>query len=239
MKPQIFTRDAVRPGRIESAQEIIQEGRKHGLCVIAYSGGKDGLAAALLALDQGITLGVCELSFTFSRQEQDIKRTANSLGFTMVYRKNLNLSWLAAHPQYVFSHDRKRTNELMQFRQRNSVESFARHNHFPVVITGRKSQGNTVAKAVHKRGNGTWGCHPLRSWDEGDVWTFLRDRGVATPWVYGTPIGISQGNTGWPFCRECPDIQGNWNVIYGIEPTIVHQAALVDVAGARAFLRTV
>jgi 3'-phosphoadenosine 5'-phosphosulfate sulfotransferase (PAPS reductase)/FAD synthetase len=239
LKPQFITRDAVRPGRIETAMEILAEGKRKGNCVIAYSGGKDGLAAALLAKDAGISLGVCELSFTFAKQEWDIRLTAQRLGFTMIWRNSLSLSWLAQRPQYVFNHDRKRTNELMQFRQRNSVERFAKHNHIPVVITGRKSQGNTVASAVHKRGNGTWGCHPLRSWDEADVWTFLRDRGVATPWVYQTPIGISQGNTGWPFCRECPDIQGNWRVIHDIEPSVVEAAALVDVVGARDFLRTV
>lgn len=217
--------------------EILQKGKEQGRCVIAYSGGKDGLAAALLAQDAGITVGVCELSFTFFLQEQDIRQTARRLGFSIIWRKNLTLSWLAQRPQYVFNHDRKKTNELMQFRQRDSVERFAKLNNLPVVITGRKSKGNTVASALHKRSNGTWGCHPLRSWDEGDVWTFLKQRGVATPWVYSTPIGISQGNTGWPFCREAPTVQGNWRVVHSIEPAVVEAAAMVDVVGARDFLK--
>jgi 3'-phosphoadenosine 5'-phosphosulfate sulfotransferase (PAPS reductase)/FAD synthetase len=217
---------------------ILCKGLALGKGVVAYSGGKDGLAVALLARDLGVNIGVCELSYTFTEQEKNIRATANLLGFTeVVWRKKLSISWLARRPQYVFCRDR-RYNEFCQHKHRSSVEDWAKLNGYPVVITGRKSKGNMVKAPIYSLKNGTIGCHPLKDWDDGDIWAFLRDRGVARPWIYSTRLGQTLGNGVWPSFHDFPDRQANYRVIYDIEPAVVHEAALVDVAGAREFLST-
>jgi len=235
--PSFVAKDSVPRDRMADAYRILTAGRKLGPVMVAYSGGKDGLAAALLARDVGVGgLNVCELSFTFRRQEQDIRATAHRFGINVVYRHHLSLGWLAAHPQYLFTHDMKLNGALCHLRQQNSVESYARRHGIQVVITGRKTLGNSVRQAIDPRKNGTTGCHPLRGWDDGDVWALLRDRGVPMPWVYSTPFGRRQGNTGWPFCRLGSTIQENYEIIYQIEAETVLDAAEAGVPGAREFL---
>jgi 3'-phosphoadenosine 5'-phosphosulfate sulfotransferase (PAPS reductase)/FAD synthetase len=226
----------IDPQRVAEARQIIKDGLRLGRALVAYSGGKDGLCAALLARDLGVTLGVCELSFTFVDQERDIRQTANHLGGQVVWRNTLDIAWLAAHPQFVFNRDTRAINTFCQVRQRDSVEHYARDHGYRVVITGRKKHGNSVRYAIHPRANGTVGCHPLRDWDDGDIWAYLRDAGIPVPWVYRTSFGRHEGNSAWPFCRQYADKFNNYAVIYSIEPPIVLQAAAAGVIGAREFL---
>ena len=227
---------AVSPQLIDNSLRIIEKALMRGKAIVAYSGGKDAIAVSLLAQKLGVNDGVCELSFAFTQQEIDIRKQAAALGFNIHYKKKLDLPWLAKHPQFVFSNDSKNVNAFCQLRQRNSAEQYAAQNGYKCVITGRKNQGNSIPEAIHERRNGTIGVHPIREWTDGDIWAYLRDNGIPMPWIYSTPFGRSEGNSGWPLLREYPDRKRNYAVVYGIEPGIVIEAARFNIAEAAEFL---
>jgi 3'-phosphoadenosine 5'-phosphosulfate sulfotransferase (PAPS reductase)/FAD synthetase len=222
---------------IVNSYNIIDCASRHGSLIVAYSGGKDGLCAALLARDMGIKMGVCELSYTFTNQEHDIRNTASGLGVEVEWRRTLDMAWLAKHPKFVFSRCPEVVSAFCQIRQRDSVERCAKSHGHKVVITGRKKRGNSVRKAIDPRRSGTIGCHPIREWDDGDVWAFLRLRGVGVPWIYSTPFGKHEGNSAWPFCRQYLSRFENYEVIHNIEPKIVERAAEYGIVDAREFLQ--
>ncbi|MDR0472313.1 MAG: phosphoadenosine phosphosulfate reductase family protein [Treponema sp.] len=239
MSAKSFTLEAkekVAPGLIDGSLSILEKALMRGKGIVAYSGGKDAIVVALLAQKLGVIDGVCELSFCFTQQETDIKKQAISLGFNVQYRKKFDLRWLARHPQFVFNNDTKQINAFCQIRQRDSCEKYALQNGYKVVITGRKNQGNSIKDTIYERRNGTVGAHPLREWTDGDIWAYLRDKGIPRPWIYGTPFGLAEGNSFWPICRQYPDRDQNYTVIYGIEPNIVLQAARFGIIGAAEFL---
>jgi 3'-phosphoadenosine 5'-phosphosulfate sulfotransferase (PAPS reductase)/FAD synthetase len=234
----LIAKDKVSPGLIDSSLRIIEKALMHGSAVVAYSGGKDAIVTSLLCQQLGVNDGICELSFCFTRQEIDIKKQAAALGFNIHYRKILDMAWLAKHPQFVFNNDVKHINSLCQVRQRNSCERYAFRQGYKVVFTGRKNKGNCIKDAIYERSNGTVGAHPLREWTDGDIWAYMRDKGIPRPWIYGTPFGMAEGNSFWPICRQYPDRQRNYGVIYGMEPEIVIEAAKYGVIGAAEFLKT-
>jgi 3'-phosphoadenosine 5'-phosphosulfate sulfotransferase (PAPS reductase)/FAD synthetase len=228
----------VSPGLIDGSLRIIEKALHHGKAVMAYSGGKDAVATSLLLKQFGVIDGLCETSFYFTRQKADVKKQADAMGLNISYREKLNLQWLSTHPQFVFSNDNKNFNALCQVRQRDSAEQYALQNGYKVVITGRKNQGNCVPKEIYERRNGTVGAHPLKYWTDGDVWAYLRDNGIKRPWIYSTPFGLTEGNAPWILCRQYPDKYRNYQIIFGMEPDIVIEAAKYGISGAAEFLET-
>lgn len=209
--------------------------------IIAYSGGKDGLAAAILCKQFDVSLGVCETSFCFTKQIRDIKRTARKLDFEVVYRDTLDMAWLARNQHVLFSRNGKDKDYFYGKRQRRSFEEYARDNGYNVIITGRKKDTNSVPSISYDV-RGYRSVHPLREWSDGNVWWLLKEHGVEVPWVYGTAVGKLIGNGTWAAHRahdDYPHHRQSWRDIFDIEPNIVRQAARHNLRGAQAFIRTV
>src|SRR5215207_6461997 len=78
------------------------EGTPPEHAVLAYSGGKDGLAVALLAKRLGIFTGVCDESYYFTKQREDVRATAARLELNVAFREYLRLDYLVRHPEFVF-----------------------------------------------------------------------------------------------------------------------------------------
>ena len=229
-------RDALSVGKLNEAHATIESALRLGArdgsgALIAYSGGKDGLVVALLAQEHGVTEGACEVSFCFDRQVADIRATAERLGFNVTYREQLSYGWLREHPQHIFARDTGLVSVLCQRRQIASFERVAAERGARVIFTGRKRRGNSVKQAVYEKGAFVM-AHPLACWDDGDVWTFLRDRGVARPWVYDTVFGRREGNSAWPFYRESADAATCWRAIYDTGVECVERASAAGIQGA-------
>lgn len=224
---------------ILEARRIIKRALREypGEALVAYSGGKDGNVAALLAQELGLNHGVCETSFTFLQQREDIRRTAQRYGHEVVYRSRLDLPWLKARPQHVFSRNTRLINALCQVRQRATMESYAKAHGYRLIITGRKRAGNSVKAPIYEKGGFVY-VHPLANWKDLDIWAYLKHRGQDVPWIYHTPFGRREGNSAWPFYRESTDRMVCYRAIYDTEPAIVEEAAVADIIGARAFLDT-
>jgi 3'-phosphoadenosine 5'-phosphosulfate sulfotransferase (PAPS reductase)/FAD synthetase len=232
------TKERVSPGKLAEAHNTLEQLLEYAKRpVLAYSGGKDGLVVAHMARALGIKTGVCEQSFYFTEQKADIRRQANALGMNVIYRDHIDMPWLAKRPNLVFNHDSATRSKFYFARQQQSVTTYAEAHGHDAIVTGRKRGGNSVKAPLYRKRNGLWMCHPLASWDDGDVWTYLRDASIAVPWVYQTPFGQSEGNSCWPMLREFKSLDQNYRVIHRIEPALVTAAAAAGIASAAAFLR--
>lgn len=204
--------------------------------VVAYSGGKDGLAVALLAKWLGIGHGVCDESYYFTRQREDVRVTADSLGIYVAFREYLRLDYLVRHPEFVFPQTTQDANRFMQARQRTTVEKYAKAHGCRVILTGRKRQGGNSIKAPFYQVRSFTSCHPLIHWSDQNVWDFLAANGVPKPWIYSTALGRAEGNIGWPLAGKNIPYGECWHHVWDVEPDIVIEAARESVVGAKAFL---
>jgi 3'-phosphoadenosine 5'-phosphosulfate sulfotransferase (PAPS reductase)/FAD synthetase len=202
---------AVSEAKCEAARDCIRTAMKiaGGTPTIGWSGGKDGLVAGMLAGDIGIREGCCDESFYFRRQREDIYAVAAKLGFNITYYNRLTYKWLAGKQDCVFPYgDPDASNRFCEYRQRTTMRVHAKAIGASMVITGRKTKGNSVRAPIY-RSQGVVMCHPIHDWLDADVWGFLQQRGVAEPWVYSTPLGRWHGNTPWMMYRQSESVEEN------------------------------
>ena len=206
--------------------------------LLAYSGGKDGLVASLLAQEAiGADVGICETSFYVPAQLADIRSTADRLGFRVTYKSILQPEHFRRYPRHLFPHrDVNAFSQFCEMRQRRSFEGFARARERRFIITGRKKRGNSVKSELYRKGDLVM-VHPLREWTDPDIWAYLKHRGVAVPWVYQTPLGQAEGNSPWNLYRRYADKRLCWRAIHETDAGVVRDAAANGIAGAREFLQ--
>ncbi len=169
--------------KLEQAFRILDAGMlraEPGELCLAYSGGKDGIAVALLARQRGIIMGMCDWSWNFDQQRQDIHVTAELLGLKITYYDRFNLTYLKEHPTILFPQTAGPRNRVQQMRQRDSIVRYCKENYFKGYITGRKRPKNIVRSTIYAI-KGLLSVHPLCFWSEQDVWDYLKDHGVKTP----------------------------------------------------------
>ena len=207
--------------KINNSIEIIRKASSLGKGVVAFSGGKDGLAAAILInkIIPNIEM-VCETSFYFPKQLEDIKKTAKMLGFNVTYVCNLSDEWLMKHKtKLLFSSSAKVRQWSFNVRQQNTIKKFATQVGADVTYTGRRTQENSVPKEIYSTKKNGMQAHPLRSWTTNDIWEFISDQGLERPFIYSTRWG-EQGNS--PFYSYNPrkrnkSIQECWDLVNEID----------------------
>lgn len=178
----------------QALADLTQLFAEHPHTVIAYSGGKDSVVAAHLANRIRRTPGVCETSFFYQKQIEDIKQLAATLGIDVEYKDSLDLNWLQRNPQVIFSDNSKVRGWVFLVRQQKTVADYAKRFGFTAAIYGRRTQENTVPSKRYQA-KGFEQCHPLREWKEADIWAYFSRHGIPKPWIYGTPHGIAEGNS--------------------------------------------
>lgn len=207
--------------KINNSIEIIRKASSLGKGVVAFSGGKDGLVAAILInkIIPNIEM-VCETSFYFPKQLEDIKKTAKMLGFNVTYVCNLSDEWLMNHKtKLLFSSSAKVRQWSFNVRQQNTIKKFAIKTRAQVTYTGRRTQENSVPKEIYSTKKNGMQAHPLRNWTTNDIWEFILDQGLERPFIYSTKWG-EQGNS--PFYSYNPKksnktIEECWDLVNEID----------------------
>ena len=161
--------------------------------ILSYSGGKDSLVVALLIQEAGLSdyvqANVCDSSFYFTKQLEDIKQMAQDLRVTVEYPDSLDTDWLLRHPKVLFSPSSDVRGWFFTVRHQKTVADFAKRHNNDAILFGRRKQENTVNSPLYYvKGGKFWSCHPVREWLHGDIWEYLKDRDVPEPWMYSTPF---------------------------------------------------
>jgi 3'-phosphoadenosine 5'-phosphosulfate sulfotransferase (PAPS reductase)/FAD synthetase len=232
-----FDACAVPQQLIDSALATIRNALAQGTrAIVAWSGGKDGLVAGLLARDLGITDCCCDESFYFERQKDDVRDTARLQGVDVRYYDRLNMAWLAANQRLCFPYrDTKAFDRFCELRQRTTMHQHALLRGADIIITGRKQVGNMVKAPLYRKGAMLM-CHPIYNWRDPHVWGFLQQRGVPRPWIYSTVIGQKEGNTPWTLFRRFADMAQNWAAVASVDMAPIRAAAPFNIRGAADYL---
>ena len=162
---------------------------------IAFSGGKDSIVAAHLAVQLGVTLAVRETSFNFPTADREYRESGEALGLDVREECSLSLRWLTRYPRWICGP----VSQLGQFyaqRQQKTVQDFANAQLLDGMIFGRRTQENTVATEVYLKG-GVWQCHPLRDWRTEDVWAYVYEHDLPFSGIYRHQVGDYSGAAPW------------------------------------------
>lgn len=204
--------------------------------ILAYSGGKDAIATAIVMLDEGLDFDcACDESFYFDFQRANIRAIAGKLGLKVRYYDRFSLEWLRARPQFLFMHDNSLRSRFFGLRQQRTVELYAGTAKADVVFFGRRlSDGNTVPANIYDR-RGRRQAFPIRNWSEQAVWDILKSRGIR-PAIYDTPYGRTEGNGPFNIYRAEKTNAGCWSQILATERSLVERCAGVGLPGAKEAL---
>jgi 3'-phosphoadenosine 5'-phosphosulfate sulfotransferase (PAPS reductase)/FAD synthetase len=152
--------------------------------LVAYSGGKDGNVTMSLVNSVKKTKGVCETSFYFQRQLQDIKNTAQKNNFDVDFQNSFDWSWLSKHREIIFTTNAKARSKSFAIRQQKVVQDYSKRFNHDIVFFGRRKQENTVRQMSYPK-NGVLQFFPIREWTNDDIWEYLdKTPNMGRPWVY-------------------------------------------------------
>lgn len=153
--------------------------------LLAFSGGKDAIVVAHLAGTLGVRTAVCETSFYFARQRDDVEAMAGRLGLDCAFKSSLTDDWLRRHRRVIFSDDPRVRGWTFSARQQATVKRYARQGGHDLQIFGRRTEENSVRASIYRTAAGLQ-CHPIRDWREADVWEYFDAHGLPRPWIYST-----------------------------------------------------
>ena len=208
---------------IEDALSVINTTiAMHKNPLVAYSGGKDALVTMHLVQQvRPSTKGVCEMSFLFERQADDIRNTVAKHGWDVDFVEHLNWDWIRKHPQLLFEADVKGRGKRHFQRQQTSVRLYAQRNNHDLVIFGRRTQENKVPAMVYDR-KGVTQFHPIRNWTRDQVWEYLEMVGIPQPWIYSQRFGQLAGNAPFYALRTTwtGSVEESWRQVTELDPKI-------------------
>ena len=205
-------------------RKALQQSKKQ---IIAFSGGKDAIVTAHIAAQLGIHEAVCETSFYFQRQLDDIKKMANILGLNVHWENRLDLAWLRKNKRVIFSSDSKVRSWTYAERQQKTIRKFSEANNFDCQIFGRRTEENTVKDVLYKTAAGLQ-CHPIRSWSTEMVWEYMKIHNLPVPWIYSTRVAEHGGN-GPFYSMQAKNYGGEeacWQIVSSLDPRYTRQNIL-------------
>jgi 3'-phosphoadenosine 5'-phosphosulfate sulfotransferase (PAPS reductase)/FAD synthetase len=186
--------------------------------VLAFSGGKDAIVASHLVHQVADVPGVCEVSFYYSKQVEDIQRNTDRQGWQVSYRDSLSLEWLQARPKVPFTNDSSIRSAAFNARQQTTVRNEMKRFGYSGAIFGRRTQENSVPAKLYQVG-GYDSFHPIRDWTEDEVWAYFEKHKIPVPWIYGTEHGKHEGNS--PFttlrAKDVGGIINAWRVASSLD----------------------
>lgn len=186
--------------------------------VIAFSGGKDALVASHLVHRVADLPSVCETSFYYQTQKEDIQANAERQGWKVTYRDSLSQEWLQKHTHFVFSNNSKDRARSFQLRHQTTVRKEVETQDYSGAIFGRRTQENFVP-SKHYKFRERDSFHPIRDWSTKDVWQYLAKHKIPTPWIYSTKAGELEGNAGFITLRakDLGGIVNAWKLTYSLD----------------------
>jgi len=180
--------------KVESALALLQQAKEQSeRQLLAFSGGKDSIVVAHLAAKLGIRDAVCETSFYFAKQTQNIREIASHLGINVAWSCRLSLDWLRKNRRIIFCDDSVLRAWSFGVRQQATVRMYAKKHGYDCQIFGRRTEENSVPAHLYPMKAGLQ-CHPIRDWSTADVWEYIRENRIPVPWIYSTPFGEKEGN---------------------------------------------
>lgn len=189
--------------------------------LIAYSGGKDSIATALiLAKHFGVRDAVCENSWYFDVHIEDSTKIAKQIGLRCAFVDSYpGMDFLVKRPEFIFAQSGKVKAKLYALRHWRTISRHAEEGGYDLIAFGRRLGSNSVKDWLYEA-RGRLQFFPIREWMESQVWAYIHANGIETPRLYalGRQQEREHGVTPW---TSLP----GWKEVYEIQPNIVEAAA--------------
>ncbi len=205
----------------------------------AWSGGKDSLALQYVCEQAGIkdcVLGIArKLEYpAFLRWVEDNKPE----GLQILSNDSLTLEWLDRHPDMLFPRQSSKAARWFSLIQHRAQAQFFKEHDLDMLILGRRLQdGNHCGEGfIYTDAKGVTRYSPIAGWKHEEVLAvihyFMNDN---LPPIYEWPNGWVVGTACCAGRQYCSSVLWGWKEVYGIDPSVVEQAAKV-IPSARDFL---
>ena len=201
----------------------------------AWSGGKDSLIVAHMCAALGITdsvFGHCELEYpAFLKWCMENKPEGCE-----VINTGQDIDWLARRPAMLFPTSSAVVSRWFELVQKTAIRRYCRAKKLDMIIVGhRKADGNYVGKGTNICSNsaGVTRYSPLGNWKHELALAYIHYNKIPMPPIYGWKDGYRLGTHPWPSRMHTNSIDEGWADVYGIDPSIVKQAAVKIESAAR------
>ncbi|MBN2003090.1 MAG: hypothetical protein JXA21_07005 [Anaerolineae bacterium] len=206
----------------------------------AWSGGKDSQALRGIMDLTGIrpcVMGLTNLEFpTFLQWVTDTMPPDLEL-----VNADLDLPWLAQHPEMLFPRDARTAAQWFKLVQHAAQAHYYNRHRLDLIILGRRrADGNYMGAAGQNSytSKGITRYSPLKDWRHEDVLAFCHYYGYPLAPIYTWPNGFVVGTGAWAARQWTQTTAQGWYKTWLIDPDIVRQAADY-LPSARQFLRDV
>ena len=204
----------------------------------AWSGGKDSLVLGEICRQAGIipcVLVVCNLEYgAFTEWVKRHKPPELS-----VVNTGQDLKWLAAHPQMLFPQDSKCAAGWFQIVQHRGQNKYYKECGLDMMLLGRRrADGNYVGRGdnIYTNGQGVTRYSPLSDWTHEQILAYIHYYNLEMPPIYSWKNGYLCGTHPWPARQWTGSVENAWAEIYGIDSSIVTEAA-GNIQSAKDFLK--
>lgn len=220
----------------QTVQEIKKKigGKK---AAYAWSGGKDSLVLGEICRKAGITpcvLVICDLEYgAFMEWVKWHKPPELS-----IINTGQDIEWIAAHPHMLFPKDSKCAAQWFRIVQHKGQAKYFKENNLDMLLLGRRrADGNYVGKGdnIYTNGQGITRYSPMSEWTHEQVLAYIHYYKLEMPPIYGWKNGYLCGTHPWPARQWTGSVENAWAEIYGIERSIVVEAA-GHIQSAKDFL---
>lgn len=222
---------------VENTVTEIRKKTKNKKAAFAWSGGKDSLALEGLCRMAGIepcVLVICDLEYkAFIEWVEGHKPPELS-----IINTGQDMKWLVKHPHMLFPQDSKIAAQWFHIVQHRGQEKYYKENELDMLLLGRRrADGNYVGKGgnIYTNGRGVTRYSPLSEWTHEQVLAYIHYYDLEMPPIYGWKNGYLCGTHPWPARQWTENIENAWSEIYGIDRSIVFEAA-EHIQSAKDFL---
>lgn len=224
---------------VEKTVSSIKKATDGKKAAYAWSAGKDSIVLSGLCEMAGITdcvLAVCNLEYP---EFEKWAREHGPEGLTII-NTGQDMEWLKKHPEMLFPKTAKTAATWFRIVQHTAQAKYYRDNALDMILLGRRrADGNYVGRGsnMYTNGKGITRFSPIADWPHEAVLAFIHYNGLELPPIYCWEKGYLCGTHPWPARQHMETDEQAWEEIYGIDKSIVEQAAK-DFKGAKAFLKS-
>lgn len=199
----------------EIERALLEVSQLKGKILVGHSGGKDSIVVDHLLKESDLEYESLLVSYgtTSTHVEPDVTRVINC-GF--------DWDWYVDKPQYLFTQEPRFRNKLWARGHQKVIRQEGQN--YDIVILGRRLKENTVKSKRYKVGD-TSMYFPIRDWGYGQLFAYIKTRGIELPHYYFLPHGMTR-DWGWEDLAEFPlDEDEAWEAIKQYDPIQLERAS--------------
>ena len=222
---------------VDKTVKEIKKKTKGKKAAYAWSGGKDSLVLGEICRMAGVgscVLVICDLEYKAFIKWVDAHKPPE----LSVINTGQDMKWLAAHPQMLFPQDSRYASMWFQIVQHRGQAIYYKKNQLDMMLLGRRrADGNYVGKGdnIYTNRQGVTRYSPLSDWTHEQILAYIHYYNLEMPPIYDWENGYLCGTHPWPARQWTGSVENAWTEIYGIDRTIVREAAQY-IQSAKDFL---